>query len=340
LINQSNELGTDVVMTNTTVSAPSSKKRALENSVQDQAEPSAATQLILNQMDSYFKNLQSMILTNVETGKTNASNIKKNTALIQENSATILDLEVKMTTEAQSRDSEIFELNKRIEAIEQASRGERTKSDLQEYLDMLARCTLTKANASKVRKILELIIPESIYTELKASDTDDVTLSADISKVNVWMKKRYNKSLVISKISNCFKRGQKIVLTIHFKHLDDVDFALKNRTKAMKLTKISTSNAAIQPTLDVVEQKVFSRLLDRVQEDIIKEISITKRGFINIQHNDYYRVIHDLNEAHFLIENPPTDEFFINLKTKSHFINSAIQMTETPPRFQRKQKEV
>ena len=127
-------------------------------------------------------------------------------------------------------------------------------------------------------------------------------------------------------------------MIVHFKHLDDVEFALNNRTKAMKLTDTPASNAAIQPTFDIVEQKMFSKLLDSVQEKVLKDVSITKRGFINVQYGNSYRVIHDLNEAHFLLDNEPNDDFFNKLKSKSHFINSAIQFAETPERFKPKPK--
>ena len=54
---------------NTTNSAPSCKKRAFESSHAATAEPSSDTQLILSQMDGYFKSLQTMIQANAKRGK-------------------------------------------------------------------------------------------------------------------------------------------------------------------------------------------------------------------------------------------------------------------------------
>jgi len=157
--------------------------------------------------------------------------------------------------------------------------------------------------------------------------------------LNNWILKVYKKKYTILYCQTAFKRGAKFVIVITFKFIDDADQALKNRSTALKLhPNNSTENCALQPRLEATEQKIFTKLLQRVKDDKLTQVSISKRGFINVKLGEQYRIITDINEGHFFIENDPTPDHFTKLTAKTHFVNSAYQLMDVPLEFRPKNK--
>jgi len=209
--------------------------------------------------------------------------------------------------------------------------------DDEEYVAMLGRTEDTRRKVDRIKNKIEVLITEDNLSGLRLDGSEFTKFSSTIdpAKLASLFRTTFNKSMTVSHCQKTFIRGKKHVCIATMKFASDVADMLKVRNK-FKATADSTKNNSIQRPLDKESQKVYAHLIDLVKSNKLKEVSISKAGFMCISVGDTFRLILDPNEAWYIKRNGGiSEEDLKNLKNGIKFVTSARKLVNVPARYLR-----
>jgi len=251
--------------------------------------------------------------------------------------ARINDLNIKMISNNNDQSQILARFEERISQLEgRTYDGEEFNED-EEYVAMLGRTEDSRRKVDRLKNKIEVLLTDDSLPGLqlaggnhsKASSTIDPAKMADL------FRKTFGKTMNIVHCQNTFVRGKKNVCVTTLKYPSDATDMLKVRNK-FKIHADSTRNNSIQRTLDKEAQKVYSHLIDLVKDNKLKEVSISKTGFICISVGNTFRMVLDVNEAWYIKRNGGISEDDLkNLKNGIKFVTSRKKLVNVPARYLR-----
>ena len=274
-------------------------------------------------------------LTKLKTTVTaNTSSIQKNTGNIYSNSTRLTNQE------------------NRIKALEgnKATAGTAPANhDFVEYFSHLERVAAARSAVARYAKDLDFLIPvemiKDFETNSKIVALNDAANSFEISdkKILKFLNAKFRMRVDWLRILGKRWVNLKLGVTIQFQNPFLAKNAIDKRLE-LKILDDSKKNCSLSRVIHGCQQKTHNLLSEMKRNGKIKELFISKSGFVNYKIDnptdpakDLVRTVLDHNEILYLYNrNEPVDPDTLDFLNNFFFVNSGLVLTAVPKRFKPK----
>ena len=220
--------------------------------------------------------------------------------------------------------------------------------DFSEYLMMLDRSTVSRSSISSVAKNVEFLVPVDMIKLFEVNSKEvalnDKANTFEISgkKILIYFNQKFRTRIELIRVLGQPRwRSIKLCISLQFTTPFNARLCIDNR-QALKINDDSKKNPSLNRAIVGAQQKCHNMLSEMKKDNRIKDLFISKAGFVNYTlvdpengGKDFVRTVLDANEVLYWYSREEVVDLEIvkSMQSGLFFINSRLELTGVPARF-------